>query len=98
MMESYYLLRVTIANWGLYVIHDVEVEWCQQAVLTGKHVTFTEILPMRTEQISMHISGPDLAEQMSVMVRFRDRDDILCLRDTSSGDLREISEGGEETS
>lgn len=94
-IKSYYLLKVSIANHGTYVIHDVDVEWRRDAVSAGEHTIFTGILPGRTEQVSIIVPGADSAKQFRMIVRFRDKDDVLWQRDTASGDIREISEGRE---
>jgi hypothetical protein len=94
-IKPYYLLKVTIANHGTYVIHDVDVEWRRDAVPTGEHTMFTGILPGRTEQASIIIPGADSAKRFRMTVRFRDKDDVLWQRDTASGDIQEVSEGSE---
>jgi hypothetical protein len=94
--KTYYSLDATIANHGRHVIHDIEVEWQREGTPTGKRVTFPEILPYKSEHASMSIPE-DCGDrrQFTAVVRFRDIDDVLWLRDAASGDLREVPEDGE---
>ena len=88
--KASYSLKVTIDNQSAYVIHDVEIEWQRRGVPTGEHATFAGILPGRTEHAFICPEDHDGLQQSSAVVRFRDGNDVLWLRNADSGDLQEV--------
>lgn len=84
--QTYRFVEVSIANHSEYVIHDVEVEWKRGGAPTGRRAACPEILPGTAKQLSMPgLEDHEEPSQFSAVVRFRDKDNVLRIRDAASG-------------